>query len=269
MVKNLVIIKLGGSVITDKNINKPIFKKRVVKRLCREIYAAKKREKFNLILVHGAGSFGHYTAKKFKLNKGYLGPESSIGVTLTKKEVLELNLLLITELINVGINVSLVETSAVAKTNGGIIEKFDTSIIKDLLTKNITPVLSGDVVFDSKMGIAILSGDQIATYLAKKLGADKVVFVSNVDGIFDKNPNIHKNAKLIPEINKTNYKKVINQMKIHNKSDVTGEMKGKIQAIRKDLSGAKVLIINGLKEGNMLKSLISPNGHKIGTVLEF
>lgn len=267
--KNLVIIKLGGSVITDKTATRPVFRKKVVERIAREIKTAQEKNGFNLILVHGAGSFGHPYAKKYKLHKGYLGPESAIGTALTKSACLELNFLVIRELVKAGIKACDVDTSSVAVTNKGKIKKFDTSIIKRFLSKNIVPVLSGNVVLDGLNGIAILSGDQITSYLAKKLKAKNVIFASDVDGIFHKNPKIYKDAKLIGEINNKNYSSIIKGMRLGNSFDVTGEMRGKILAIKRDLSGGKIMLINGLKRENMLKSLVNSNGRNIGTVFKF
>lgn len=262
--KNLVIIKLGGSIITDKKATKPVFRKSVVKRICGEIFKAQKQANISLILVHGAGSFGHPYAKKYRLNEGYFGKESSLGISLTKKFVLELNLRVVNEMISSGLNAVLVESSAVAITSNGKIETFNQNPIEALLKQDIIPVLSGDVVTDSKKGVSILSGDQIAVYLASKLRAKTVIFASDVDGIFDKNPKLHKDAKLIKEINNSNYEAIVNTIQTHNTSDVTGEMKGKIMTIRENLSGVPVIITNGLKPANIKHALLNRiNGTRI------
>lgn len=266
MEKRLVIIKLGGSVITEKKSNSPVFKYAAARRISKEIAAVVKLKKLGLVIVHGAGSFGHPFAKKFKLDKGYFGERSSKGMSLTKMSVLELNLLIVKELINAGLSACLVGTSTVARTSGGKIISFDLNTIKNLLTKDLIPVLSGDVVIDEKKGISILSGDQIVSFLGKKLSAGKIIFVSDVDGIYDKNPKVHKNAQLIGEINNKNYKTVIKEMKIHNSNDVTGEMKGKILSIKENLKGIPVVITNGFKKYSVKRALLS--GHE-GTRILF
>ncbi len=50
---------------------------------------------------------------------------------------------------------------------------------------------------DSEQGFAILSGDQLIVRLAIELDAERVIFGSDVDGIFTSNPKLDKNAKLI------------------------------------------------------------------------
>lgn len=270
MNKDLVIIKLGGSVITDKTQGKGIFRKKVVERLAQEIKAAKNKKNSNLILVHGAGSFAHPIAKKYRLNEGYIGTASVKGFVETKIGVLELNLLVWQELEKTGLAACIVESSAVIRASSGRIEELDTKFIEMLLVQDIIPLLSGDVVIDRKMGFSIISGDQIVSFLTKKLDAKKVVFISDVDGVFDRDPTRYKDAKIIPEINTGNYQNILKKMKMKNPSDVTGEMKGKILSIKKNLRGIKVLIVNGLKKGNVLKSLVNNNkSETFGTVINF
>ena len=109
-------------------------------------------------------------------------------------------------------------------------------------------LLMGDDSLDETRGIAVLSGDKTMAYLAKKYKASKVIFVSDVDGVFDKNPKVYKDARLIKEINSQNFKKVIDSMVVFNKNDASGEMKGKLEAIQNDLRGFQVQIINGLEK---------------------
>lgn len=60
----MIIIKIGGSVITDKNSKYPKLNKKNLKRVCKEICEVMP---FPLILVHGAGSFGHPIVKKYDI----------------------------------------------------------------------------------------------------------------------------------------------------------------------------------------------------------
>lgn len=265
--RDLIVIKLGGSVITDKSKSHGVFRKKVVERLAREIFQAKKQKDFDLILVHGAGSFGHPIAKKYNLHTGYLGSKSSEGFVLTKKAMFDLLLLIWESLSKAGLNSCVVEPSAVIVAEGGRIKTFNTEFIENLLGKKIIPVLFGDAVVDKKMGFSIISGDLMVSYLAKKFKSDKVIFVSDVDGVFDKNPKVYSHAKLIGEVNEKNYKKIIKNMEIYNKNDISEEMKGKLLAIRKNLVGTKVEVINGLKPNFLLNSL--KNGLRVGTVILF
>ena len=58
----IVILKIGGSVLTDKNkISAP--KPEEIARMAREISDGKNTK---LVLIHGAGSFGHHQAKEYR-----------------------------------------------------------------------------------------------------------------------------------------------------------------------------------------------------------
>ena len=66
MEKELIIVKFGGSLITDKSSNTPQINNKHLK----SISSILSQSKYDLIIVHGAGSFGHPIAKKFNIEKG-------------------------------------------------------------------------------------------------------------------------------------------------------------------------------------------------------
>lgn len=264
--KDLVIVKLGGSVISDKSKSRGVFRKKIVERLAGEIKRAKKIRDFDLIIVHGAGSFGHPLAKKYNLHKGYSGPRSSEGLVLTKKAMFELTMLIWGSLSKVGLGSCVVEPSAVIVADGGRIKTFNTEFIENLLDKKIIPVLFGDAVFDEKIGVSIVSGDLMVSHLARKFKAEKIIFVSDVDGVYDKNPKVNKDARIIGVINNMNYKQVAKKMEVYNKNDVSGEMKGKLLTIKKDLGGFEVTIINGFSKNVLFKTFM---GQNTGTTVRF
>ena len=61
----LVILKLGGSVITRKDEGRAEVNKDNLARLSGEIADAQKEKKFLVVIVHGAGPFGHILAKAY------------------------------------------------------------------------------------------------------------------------------------------------------------------------------------------------------------
>jgi len=160
MKKDLVIIKLGGSVITDKSKGRGVFRKEVIRRLVGEIVEAKKKNDFDLILVHGAGSYPHYLTTKYRLNAGYLGPKSAEGFSRVKLSLAKLNYSIWEECLLVGLSVCTVPASSVVVTKSGKIRTFDTDIIAKLLNLKIVPVMHGDDTVDDAQGIAVLSGDK-------------------------------------------------------------------------------------------------------------
>ncbi len=89
----MIIIKIGGSVITDKT-KEYTFKTETMDKLAENIKKANKQ----IIIVHGAGSFGHILAKEYELNQGYKRLEQIKGFSLTHEKVQELNSLVLQSL---------------------------------------------------------------------------------------------------------------------------------------------------------------------------
>lgn len=253
-------------MITDKSKGRGAFRRGVVKRLVSEIVEAKKKKDFDLILVHGAGAYPHYLTTKYKLNEGFKGEKSAFGFSLVKNSLFKLNNLVWSECLKGGLNTCTVEPSAVVITRNGEIERFDTTFVEGLLKLGIVPLLMGDDALDKEKGIAVLSGDKTMAYLAKKFKAEKVIFVSDVDGVFDRNPKVYKDAKLIREINIKNFDRIINSMEVFNKNDASGEMKGKLLAIKERLLGVDVEIIGGFTVNKLKNSLL---GNFSGTRIRF
>ena len=167
MLKDIIILKFGGSVITDKKSEIPKVKHKVLDRIC-NILKDKKR---NMIIVHGAGSYGHPIAKRYALAEGLNGSsEQKKAIKETRKQVYELNQLLCKRLQESGIETKSVIPSHSMKTRGSReIENFPISEFDNALKEGRIPVTFGDVTEDLIQGINILSGDVIMMELALSL----------------------------------------------------------------------------------------------------
>lgn len=251
----LIIIKLGGSVITYKNRLKPAVRRIVINHLSEQIASLYKTGKYQMIVVHGTGSFGHLIAKKHNLIANIKTAEERLLCAQVAAKIAKLNLLVVSSLQKKLIPAISVPPHAFITQSQGKIVSFDVSIIKRLLGTDGVPILYGDFVFDNKQGYSILSSDIITVYLAKNLGADQIIFLSDVDGIFDSDPKTNKKAKIIPEITNKNLKQVLKGLTSTNGHDVTGQMKGKIMAIKNTLPLMPVLLVNGLKQQNLTLAL--------------
>lgn len=262
---SLVIVKLGGSVITYKDSQTPRARDNVIKRLAREAGEILNKG-YKLIIVHGAGSFGHPLAKKHQLHKGMQTDEQKKGYSQTVANMLELNGIIVRELIECGVRAVGLPPHAFTMQSAGKFKGFDCAVIEGYLRLGLVPVLFGDGVLDDQWGCSILSGDVIVPYLAKKLKTQRVVFLSDVDGIFDSDPKLDKNAGRIQEITNKNLKQVLrilgNSAGRGNRADVTGEMQGKILAIKERLSGIEIYVTNGLKKERLIKAV---EGDEVGT----
>ncbi len=251
----MIILKLGGSVITDKF--KPFtIRTRVVKRLAREINESNKK----IILVHGGGSFGHPIASKHRVQNGLKSPDQIEGVAKTRIAMMELSQRIVEILISEGLPAVSIQTSAIFACKNKRINRAGIGMVMDFLSLGLLPVLYGDVVLDEAIGVCILSGDQIVNYLARHLEPEKVVLGVDVDGVFD------PKGRLITKITPLKAVGIMETIKV-SKGDVTGGMKGKIEELT-DLSREQVpsFVVNALKKDRLKNALL---GKKVkGTLFE-
>ena len=91
--KKIDIIKIGGSVITDKSKYCSL-REDQLSRISKEISQWDRK----CIIIHGAGSFGHILAKEYYLNEGFKNNEQLKGFSLTHAMIQKLNLLVLNSL---------------------------------------------------------------------------------------------------------------------------------------------------------------------------
>ncbi|MEM0141153.1 MAG: isopentenyl phosphate kinase [Thermoplasmatales archaeon] len=221
-------MKIGGSVITDKSRYRRI-RMEALLPLC-EMLA----ERRDLIIVHGAGSFGHVLALRYGLDK----PGSVIGremeISRVTNDVAYLNNAVVKTLIKTGISSVGIPPHSVYSGSG-----INTNIVEKYYASGILPVLYGDVVIDRKH-FRILSGDEIMFYLTKKFRPESAAFVTDVDGLYTSDPKVRKDAKLIREV------KASDLVAMEGGGDATGSMPGKVLKIMEMAKYTqKVVIING------------------------
>ena len=124
-----IVLKLGGSVITEKN-KVATANLDAIERLAGEIAQSKVT---NLILVHGGGSFGHPIAKKYNLSEGYTTPSQVIGFSETHLAMTQLNSLVIEALIKHNVNAVVVQPSSCVVTKAGRIQRMELTPINRML----------------------------------------------------------------------------------------------------------------------------------------
>ncbi len=233
----MIILKIGGSIITEKNSKEPKVDYNNLNRICKEIKESFSSKNINaelmdgLVIVHGAGSFGHPPASEYKIGQPFPNeefPEKRIGFSKTQLAVKQLNTYVCNALIEHGLPAVSMQASSFVTTSDKRIYDFDLDFIKNYLKNGFIPVLYGDPVLDEKYRMAILSGDQILQYVARFLVSDRVVLGTDVDGVYDKNPKKHSDAKLIEEVNSI---EDIIQMESTTNIDVTGGMVGKVKEL--------------------------------------
>jgi isopentenyl phosphate kinase len=263
-----LLIKVGGSCISDKSLllkalslNSPDINEmlklnsKVIDQIADDIGTVYKTMK-KIIILTGVGTPGHYTVLKYKLHKGdnktfeqHMGLlEAQVAVNRLRQELLESFLLH---------NLPAVQfyASSMYESDKMRIVKGFTDNMEKFLSIGMVPVISGDMVPDISMGYSVLSGDQILADLAKKFNPKKIIYGSDVDGVFDSDPKSNPESKLIPELTKTELEEKI---AVISGSDASGQMKGKLLEIKNLMdAGFKEIILLNLTEKSRLQDVLN------------
>ena len=217
--ENVILIKIGGSSITAKDQKETLNEENLqwfaetIADMISPVYLVNNKEcaihddKPAVILVHGAGSFGHHTAKEFDLQGYHADAEPPArkantmeGLARTRHSVQKLNQRLVQELLAVG-----VKAVGISPCFGSIrhldqpLHKQQelAKMVQETLRAGLVPVLHGDACLYGSSA-AILSGDTLVQMCSPL--ADKVVFLTDVDGVFSSDPKSNPLAELIPNI---------------------------------------------------------------------
>ena len=240
-----VLVKLGGSAITDKASFETLHADNL-----RECSADVSRSGKRIVVCHGAGSFGHFQAREHAVSKGTGDPRFSWrGFALTRASVCKLNGYVVDGLIAAGTAaVGVSPCNAFGATRGrGVVPRAarrrGVARVRELLGTGCVPVLHGDACLDEVQGASILSGDARMTLLAEEWRPKLVVFITDVAGVYDRPPG-EPGATLVPRIAVGAGRgppKIATSTALH---DVTGGVAAKLEAaIAIARSGTRVVIV--------------------------
>ncbi len=226
----MILIKLGGSIITNKEKSLSPRKKSIDK-----IVRALKKIDEPIIVVHGGGSYGHYWSVKYNMHTKPANYNTH-GVSVVKNSMVELNKIILDSFLKNRLNPYCLPPTDFIFGNKPIIKKVKE--IEKIAKSNLVPVTFGDALWFGKKKSYILSGDRIMSILAKILKPRLCVFVLDVDGLYS-DP---KTKKLIHELKRE--KPLI----LKSSKDVTGGMKRKVdEATKISKNGMNVFFVNGNK----------------------
>lgn len=254
-----IVLKIGGSVITEKDPGKladfpttvdgikhrgeEYMRLEDIARVGREIREAMDEVGARIILVNGAGPFGHLLVKAGR-------PDEDVRASVRFQ-----NERLVSELRAAGLDVVPVPPSESCTFDGS---KFDIDylweITEMLLEEGKVPSTYGDVLADGK----IISGDDIVVLLARKWKADRIIMATDVDGVYTKDPKTNADAKFLPELRASGAESIDYAL---NAIDVTGGMKSKVEKLKEAAAaGIKCKIINGITPGNVKAAMLGDEG---------
>ncbi|HEY6238894.1 MAG TPA: isopentenyl phosphate kinase [Thermoplasmata archaeon] len=246
----LSIVKLGGSVVTRKQREERV-RPKVLARLARELRGATGP----VVLLHGAGSFGHPGAVRFGLarapRKGVSEDQRRRGAAIVSAEVRRLHLAVLRELVRAGGRPWSLPPAGVAWNREGRLESIETKPFEETLDAGMTPVAFGDVVPDRVWGHSILSGDTIAVELTRRLAPQRVLFVTDVPGILD--PEGGPRPQVVGELTE----ELVGRLSERTAGpDVTGGIRRKAEAMLEIARlGADAGLISGLTDGALSRAL--------------
>ena len=234
----MILIKLGGSIITNKE--KPLSaRKSTIDKIAKSL--RKINESF--VVVHGGGSFGHYWSVKYNMHTKP-AVYNQHGVAVVKNSMVSLNKIILDSFLKNRLNPYCLPPADFMSGNMSIIKKVKE--IENIAKSNLVPVTFGDALWYGKKKSYILSGDKIMTILAKTLRPRLSIFVLNVDGVFSdlKTKNlIYEMKSQRPQFSKISM-------------DVTGGMKRKIEeATRISRLGLDVFFVNGNKPQRIVDAI--------------
>ncbi|NHI83597.1 MAG: amino acid kinase [Candidatus Thorarchaeota archaeon] len=259
MTKDLTIIKLGGSLLTDKT--KPYtYREKVLSSVTQEIRECLDEDLIqSLVLLHGVGSYGHPPVLKYNLHKGFLGPEQLLPLSETQESVATLRHIIVKELQKAGIPVCLMYPSSMVTAEKMRMTNYFLDSLKGFASVGMVPLLGGDILVDAIMGWSVGSGDQLAVIIAKELGAERLIFASDVSGIYEADPKLDPEAPLIDMVNLNQLDATLKRMGKSETADASGKMKGKLESLVPALpeieQGLEVGLLSMMEYGN-LKSFL-------------
>ncbi len=248
----VVLLKIGGSLITDKKQEK-LYRADVMKRIASEVrQALAEKPDLKLVIGHGSGSFGHFVAKKYNTIRGVDTPEEWRGFAEVAQVAAELNAKVSQAFWEVGVPVWRLPPSASAMAHDGVVKYMALTPIKAALEHGLVPLVYGDVALDEVRGGTILSTETIFTYLVEKLEVERIVLLGEVDGVYD------ENGAVVDVITPERFEVMKTAFRGASGVDVTGGMVEKVRLMLRLSSDFSLTtrIINGLTPNLVYETLL-------------
>lgn len=264
MSRPLILIKLGGSVITNKEVPMTV-RQDVLTRLVKEIYQARKKITADFIIGHGQGSFGHAPALRYKTMDGFINKDSLMGMAITQDCAAQLNRIVVKTFINEHIPATSCLFSNMLVTDKTRPAHWCSQVLDQYLEKGLLPITGGDVIVDQSQGCTIWSTEKVLNHIATeylKQGRriQAVIHITEVDGVLD------SSNTLISQITAASAEHTYTMINGTKGFDVTGGMKHKIEeSLELARKGVPSVILSGLRKDNF-QNYLTGNTF-VGTVI--
>jgi len=258
MPAELVLIKLGGSLLTDKAKPESL-RTEVLRRLAGEIADLARERPGGILVGDGSGSFGHVTASRWRVHEGVGaapdGADPLEGISRTQHLAARLHRRVIAELLSAGARPWSFVPSSAATASGGVMGSVDTAGLERALDLGLLPVTYGDVLMDGVQGSAIASTEAVFEALAAALVTSSrtvraCCWLGETDGILD------PAGRPIAEIRESDAASLLLSVGGSAGTDVTGGMRLRLEsALRLAGRGIESWILDGRRPGILGRAL--------------
>jgi isopentenyl phosphate kinase len=249
----VTLVKLGGSLITDKS--RPLTPRaETLARLAEEIVTANRFG--SLIVGHGSGSFGHVAAAAHSIQRGVHSAEQVDGVAETQVHAHRLHRLVAETLWKAGARPFSIAPSSCVVATAGDAGSLEIEPFVRALDLELTPVTFGDVVMDRRWGGSICSTEHVfellvASMASAGVGVERVLWLGTTDGLYD------KSGETVPRVDERNRSESLAVAGDSADADVTGGMQLRVAtALRLAERGVPSWIGNGLEPGRLHDALL-------------
>jgi len=268
MKKKLLFIKLGGSILTDKTVEKSV-NYDVLHSLVSQIkQILEERPDLQLVIGHGQGSFAHFPVKKYRIHEGFVDPEAKFGCAVSLDVVAQLNRIIITEMLKQKLPAVSLFPSQICTAHDGAPKSSYLDTIEEYLRLDLIPVMTGDVIIDAKKGSTIWSADFLLPYFAQQLKAkgweiESLIHVTKTPGVYQDINDLTRG--IFSEITPRSFGEMVQAIGSAGGSDVTGGMLSKVkEALVLAEVGLDTHIIND-QENNLYRVVC--NHEELGTLI--
>jgi isopentenyl phosphate kinase len=274
--KELVFLKLGGSLITDKT--QPYTPRLdVIEDVALQILTALQTQPdLRLVIGHGSGSFGHVAASEYQTRDGFSPRPSPLihrerdkteenywkGFAEVWYQASSLNRYLMRALHKMKIPALSLPPSANVIASDGRVSIWETTSIRMALAARLVPVIYGDVAFDEIRGGTILSTEDLFEHLARALGPERILLAGLEAAVWEDFP---ARTRKVETITPQTFGEIREGVGKAAGADVTGGMESKVTqmlGLVQQNPELKIQIFSGAEPGNIVRSL---TGETLGT----
>lgn len=137
------------------------------------------------------------------------------------------------------------------------------NVLTTLFFLDVVPIINeNDSISIAEIDASFGDNDRLSAIVASKLEADLLILLSNISGLYNKNPKEYKNAKIISEVTSITDKILAAAGKSFGLG--SGGMKTKLDAAKLCNNAGTVMVIANGKEKNVLPRILS--NEELGTI---